>query len=144
MGSKSLWSHNWIFKLLFFTNGYVKIEKKYRVDKHWSSISWYWKYELMWVYNSFDPHCTVLVVHTSSIMYGVLSSTRLSKIFETFNIQSDLNFSNTQNSRSEHIWNSICFELRILRISRIYSTPWLGLILSGIGLNWLCWLAGRS
>ena len=29
--------------------------------------------------------------------------TRLSKIFETFDIRSDLNFSNTQNSRSEHI-----------------------------------------
>ena len=28
---------------------------------------------------------------------------RLSKIFETFDIRSDLNFSNTQNSRSEHI-----------------------------------------
>ena len=31
-------------------------------------------------------------------------TSRLSKIFETFNIWSDLNFSNTQNSRSEHIW----------------------------------------
>ena len=34
---------------------------------------------------------------------GALAVARLSKIFETFDIRSDLNFSNTQNSRSEHI-----------------------------------------
>ena len=45
---------------------------------------------------------------------------RLSKIFETFDIRSDLNSSNTQNSRSEHIW-TLNFSIRFdsLRTSNI-------------------------
>ena len=54
---------------------------------------------------------------------------RLSKKFETFDIRSDLNFSNTQNSRSEHI-RTLNFSIRpdliwtsnISDISNIFDT----------------------
>ena len=66
-------------------------------------------------FNNSVPH-----VITLYISYYIQVYTRLSKIFETFDIWSDLNFSNTQNSRSEHIW-TLNFSIRFdsLRTSNI-------------------------
>ena len=71
------------------------------------------EFDKLWI---FEP-----IRETKQILVSL--PVRLSKIFKTFNIRSDLNFSNAQNSRSEHIWTlnfSICFDsLRTANISDI-------------------------
>ena len=88
------------------------------------------KYIQQTVYHIFIRALIVFInIHSSYCIVAKCVSCRLSKIFETFDIRSDLNFSNTQNSRSEHIWTlnfSIRFDsLRtsnILDISNIFDT----------------------
>ena len=79
----------------------------------WNSLS------SIWIILHMDEICTLFPNYYFKITSTPLL-TRLSKIFKTFDIRSDLNFLNTQNSRSEHIW-TLNFSIRFdsLRTSNI-------------------------